>query len=56
MLEILTWSSTGVRSPGVWITAVYFLGAVGVGDGGGGERGEGYGIGYLGRFGDVVVG
>lgn len=56
MLEILTWSSTGVRSPSVWATAIYLRGAVGVGDEVSGKRGEGYGVDYLGRFGDFVVG
>ena len=55
MLEILTWAFTCVRSPSVWMTAVYLLGAVGVGDGVSGKRGEGYGIDYLGRSGDFVL-
>ena len=53
MLEVLPCPFTGLRSPGVWISAVYILGA---GDGVGGVRGEGYGIDYLGCFGDGVVG
>ena len=53
MLEILPCPSTGARCPIVGITAVYnLLGAVGLG----GERGEGYGVEYLGRFGDGLVG
>ena len=55
MLEIFPRSSTCVRIRSVWITAGFLLGAVGVGDGVGRERGEGYGVDYYWGFGDVVV-